>query len=148
MPHHTHHRAHFRKNMIALAACAALAPYSSWALDLAQSPPGTKEPYVAPNVILSLDDSTSMNARDMIGGTKTRTQVLKESLIEVFSDTSVLPNEKIRFAWQTMGNCTKVGGVAWAPNLDGSAATATKSRSRSPATRSIAPICTIGANAV
>ena len=125
MPRTTSHRSQFQKSLIALAVGATLAPYSSWALDLAQSPPGTKEPYVAPNVILSLDDSGSMNTRDMIGGTKTRTQVLKESLIEVFSDTSLLPNEKIRFAWQTMGNCTRVGGVAWAPNLDGSAATAT-----------------------
>ena len=125
MPHTTPHRSHFKKTLISLAVGAALAPHSSWALDLAQSPPGTKESYVAPNVILSLDDSTSMNAKDMIGNTKTRTQVLKESLIEVFNDTSLLPNEKIRFAWQTMGNCTKVGGVAWAPNLDDSAATAT-----------------------
>ena len=56
MPHHTHHRAHFQKTLIALAACAALAPHSGWALDFAQSPPGTVEPYVAPNVIISVDD--------------------------------------------------------------------------------------------
>lgn len=125
MPHSKPDSNHFKKTLIALAAGAALVPHGSWALDLAQSPPGTKQPYVAPNVIISLDDSTSMNAKDMIGNTKTRTQVLKESLIEVFSDTTVLPDGKIRFAWQTMGNCTKVGGVKWAPDLDASAATAT-----------------------
>lgn len=125
MPQAIRNRTHFKKNLIAMAVGAALAPHASWALDFAQSPPGTKEPYVAPNIIISLDDSTSMNAKDMIGNTKTRTQVLKESLIEVFSDTSLLPDGKIRFAWQTMGNCTKVGGVAWAPNLNAAAATAT-----------------------
>ena len=50
----------FRRRLIAIAASAALAPASAWALDLANSPPGTVEPYVAPNVILSLDDSGSM----------------------------------------------------------------------------------------
>ena len=64
----------FRRRLIAIAASAALAPASAWALDLANSPPGTVEPYVAPNVILSLDDSTSMNAKDMIKNTKTRTE--------------------------------------------------------------------------
>jgi type IV pilus assembly protein PilY1 len=115
----------FKTTIIAAAVIAAMAPHSAWSLDLSQSPPGTKEPYVAPNLILSLDDSTSMNAKDMIGNTKTRTQVLKESLIEVFSDTTLLPEGKIRFAWQTMGNCTSVGGSKWAPNLDATAAPAT-----------------------
>lgn len=106
MPRTTRTRTHFKKNLIALAVGAALAPHASWALDFAQSPPGTKEPYVAPNIILSLDDSGSMGIKDMFGNTKTRTQVLKESLISVFSDTSLLPDGKIRFAWQAMNNCT------------------------------------------
>ena len=53
----------FRRRLIAIAASAALAPASAWALDLANSPPGTVEPYVAPNVIISIDDSGSMNFR-------------------------------------------------------------------------------------
>ena len=65
----------FRRRLIAIAASAALAPASAWALDLANSPPGTVEPYVAPNVILSLDDSESMKGKDMINNTKTRLQV-------------------------------------------------------------------------
>ena len=117
----------FRKSLITLAACAALAPSVSLALDLASGPPGTKEPYVAPNVILSLDDSTSMNAKDMIKvgnkWTKTRTQVLADAVIDVFKDTSILADGKIRFAWQTMGNCTAVDGKYWAPPLDASAST-------------------------
>lgn len=119
MHHDTH--AHFKKTLIALAACAALMPHSGWALDLAQSPPGTVEPYVAPNVILSLDDSTSMNA-NMYAANGTnlgwRTVVLKNALINVFSDTDLLPNGKIRLAWQTMGNCTEVNGNKWAVPLD------------------------------
>ncbi len=120
MPRAVCNRTHFKKNLIALAVGAALAPHASWALDFAQSPPGTKEPYVAPNVILSLDDSGSMDVQDMFGNTKTRTQVLKESLISVFSDTSVLPDGKIRFAWQAMNNCT-----AGAINLGTGASTST-----------------------
>ena len=88
----------FRRRLIAIAASAALAPASAWALDLANSPPGTVEPYVAPNVILSLDDSTSMNAKDMIKNTKTRLQVLQEAIEEVFNDKSLLPDGKIRLA--------------------------------------------------
>lgn len=117
----------FRKHLLALAACAALLPQSSFALDLATSPPGTKEPYVAPNVILSLDDSTSMNTKDMImvnkKWTKTRTEVLKDALTDVFSDTTLLADGRIRFAWQTMGNCTSVNKEKWAPALDATSAT-------------------------
>ncbi|MFN9728771.1 pilus assembly protein [Acidovorax sp.] len=120
MPRTTRTRTHFKKNLIAMAVGAALAPHASWALDFAQSPPGTKESFVAPNIILSLDDSGSMILRDMFGGTKTRYQVLKETLIDVFSDTNLLPDGKIRFAWQAMNNCT-----AGAIDLGTGAATAT-----------------------
>lgn len=94
----------FRKTLLALAVGTVLAPPSAWALDLAEAPPGTVEPYVRPNVILTLDDSGSMTGKDMIGNTKTRTQVLKEALVDVFSDTSLLPTSKIRLAWQVMND--------------------------------------------
>lgn len=134
----------FRRRLIAIAASAALAPASAWALDLANSPPGTVEPYVAPNVILSLDDSTSMDAKDMVlkdptkpynkysnPYTKTRTEVLKDALKQVFSDTSLLPDKKIRLAWHSFGmqpegggwkNCTSVSGFTfWRLNTDSAA---------------------------
>ena len=111
----------FRKTLLALAAGAALAPHSAWALDLATAPPGTVMPYVAPNVIISLDDSTSMDEKDMVLQdpskpynedsnvyTKTRVQVLQEALQVVFSDKDLLPDEKVRLAWQSLGNCTTV----------------------------------------
>ena len=112
----------FRRRLIAIAASAALAPASAWALDLANSPPGTVEPYVAPNVILSLDDSTSMDEKDMLNGTKSRAAVLQDALKAVFEDRSLLPEGKIRLAWQTLGNCTEVNGEKRAPKLNEAAA--------------------------
>ena len=126
---------HFRKTLLSLAACALLNPHSASALDLMQAPPGTVQPYVAPNVILSLDDSGSMDEKDMVltdpskpynsrsnPYTKTRAQVLRDALKEVFSDKDLLPDNKIRMAWQTLGDCTKIDGVGWAPKLGTSAA--------------------------
>ena len=94
---------HFQKKLLVLAVYASLAPHSVWALDLVQSPPGTQEPYVAPNVILSLDDSGSMGG-SAGSGLGSRATVLKNAVIEVFSDTSLLPDGKIRLAWQSMND--------------------------------------------
>ena len=129
MPHAIRNRTHFKKTLIAMAVGAALAPHASWALDFAQSPPGTVEPYVAPNVIISVDDSGSMDFRldqeNTTGATNNtvptvaaptaddpnrkiwrttdrRMNVLKYALKEVFNDTSLLPEGKIRLAWQAM----------------------------------------------
>lgn len=99
---------------------------NGWGVDLANSPPGTVEPYVAPNVIITLDDSTSMDEtmRNSAGvSLGPRTTVLKNAVISVFRDTALLPDGKIRMAWQTMGNCTKVNGVKWAPTLSATSGT-------------------------
>ena len=126
---------HFPKNILALAAIAMLTPQGSWALDLLQAPPGTVQAYVAPNVILSLDDSGSMDTKDMIlkdptkpynastnPWTKTRAAVLKDALLEVFRDEDLIPPGKMRLAWQTLGDCTKIDKVRWAPKLGTTAA--------------------------
>ena len=126
MPRHNPPR--FRKNLIVLATIAMFAPYSAWALDLADSPPGTVEPYVRPNVIISVDDSGSMGFRLDAGNTSSATNntepntdkswpltsrrmnVLKYSLKSIFDpthpnyDTNLLPNDKIRLSWQAMWN--------------------------------------------
>lgn len=117
----------FRKHLIALAAGAALAPHGAWALDLAQSPPGTVEPYVSPNVIISIDDSGSMeyrldseastsnnqttpNADGTWPVTAKRINVLKYTMVGsggtggIFRDTTLLPDKKIRLSWQAMWN--------------------------------------------
>lgn len=122
----------FRRSMLALAACTAVAPNATWALGLASVPPGTQESYVAPNVIISIDDSGSMNFRlnettktpaadnsitapDPITGTwdvkAARINILKYALKQVFSDTTILPDKKIRLAWQAMWNNGKSPGV-------------------------------------
>ena len=111
-------RKKFQKTLLALAAT----PCSVFALDLAQSPPGTIDPYVAPNVIISIDDSGSMGFRLDSGSTSgaindtmpkndgswdtksRRMNVLKYALKQVFNDTSLLPDKKIRLSWQAMWN--------------------------------------------
>lgn len=59
MPRTKHHP--FQKNLLAIAIGAALTP--AWALDLVQEPPlpTSKSAFVAPNVIISVDDSGSMD---------------------------------------------------------------------------------------
>lgn len=123
----------FRKTLLALAAGAALAPHSAWALVLATAPPGTVQPYVAPNVILSLDDSDSMDKKDMVltdpskpqswsnPYTKTRTQVLKDALKEVFNDKDLFPenSKKIRLAWHSFGMLPEGGGWSGCTKVDG-----------------------------
>lgn len=120
--------ARFRSKLLAMAAIAALVPYSAFALDLAQSPPGNVEPYVRPNVIISIDDSGSMGYRldrSTSGGTKDvikpnadgtwdpatpRINILKYSLDSIFNpaspgyDPQLMPDNKIRLAWQAMWN--------------------------------------------
>lgn len=130
----------FRKSLLAMAAVATLAPHGAWALDLAESPPGTVEPYVRPNVIISVDDSGSMdfrldrenetgatnnkvpNADGTWPATSRRINVLKYALIGngvtggVIRDTTLLPDKKIRLSWQAMHNN---GGASGASNVDG-----------------------------
>ncbi len=128
----------FRKSLLALAAGAVLTPYSAWALDLAEAPPGVVEPYVRPNVIISVDDSGSMawrvtssssgnnsitapNADGSWPANASRMNILKYSLRSVFDtthpkyDPSLLPDKKIRLAWQTMHNN---GSASNAKNVD------------------------------
>lgn len=127
----------FRKSLLAMAASAALAPSSVWAVDLAEAPPGVVEPYVRPNVIVSVDDSGSMASR--VNSTATgsttvvapnadgtwpvnaqRMNVLKYALKSVFDpthpeyDVSLMADKKIRLAWQVMwnnGNASNAGSV-------------------------------------
>ena len=126
----------FKKSLLATLIGAALAPQVGWSLDFAQSPPGTVEPYVAPNVILSLDDSGSMSYimtddREPKANSNeiSRATILKNAVLDVFRDTDLLPDGKIRLAWQTMNECTKVpvgtGSATenWAPQLNATSIT-------------------------
>ncbi|WCT25300.1 pilus assembly protein [Acidovorax temperans] len=118
----------FRKNLLAIAMGAALTP--TWALELVQEPPlpTSKSAFVAPNVIISVDDSGSMNfgvktdytvpdttgpgysVPDSNGKWKDdarRVNVLKYALKEVFSNKNLIPENKLRIAWQSMNKGTQ-----------------------------------------
>lgn len=115
----------FRKNLLALSIGAALTP--SWALELVQEPPlpTSKSAFVAPNVIISIDSSGSMNdgvKTESTGSTNTgpgytepdangnwentarRINVLRYALDTVFRDTELIPDKKIRLAWQSFAS--------------------------------------------
>lgn len=77
----------------------ALLPAAGWTLELAQSPPGTKQPYVAPNVIVSIDDSASLADPGGIS-----MEALARALRQAFGDPELLPDAKIRLSWQAMAN--------------------------------------------
>ncbi|WP_029696286.1 pilus assembly protein [Comamonas badia] len=117
----------FQKNLLVLAISAGLAPATTWALNLVQEPPlpTSKSAFVAPNVIISIDDSGSMNfgvktdytvsnisgpgysEPDADGKWKNdarRVNVLKYSLNKIFNDKDLIPENKLRIAWQSMNN--------------------------------------------
>ena len=128
MPRRRTTPAHFRKTLLALSFGTVLAPHVVWAVDLVQAPPGTVQPYVTPNVIISVDDSGSMNFRldsesankadnlttPLADGTwpvtRRRINVLKYALKSIFDpadpnyDNTLLPDNKIRLSWQVMHN--------------------------------------------
>jgi len=115
----------FKKKLIATAVAALFSSTITHALDLNQSPPGTVQPYVRPNVLISLDDSGSMafrldseksttddkttpNEDGSWPNSRKRINVLKYAMRSIFDttnpryDSSLLPDGKIRLAWLTM----------------------------------------------
>ena len=110
----------FQKTLLcALLGFMAAAPAARAApLDFSQTPPGQVDFTPAPNVILSFDNSSRMS-NDTVGGgaaspsNPTKMDMLKSSLQDIFSDTSFLPDGKIRLGWQAMW---QVG--VWAVNPD------------------------------
>ncbi len=127
----------FRKHLLALVALTALTPAATWSLDLVQEPPLPKAraSFVAPNVIISIDDSGSMDwgvKTTSDGSTRTgkgytepkddgtwesnakRINVLKYALKTVFNNKELIPENKLRIAWQAMhnnGNSSGAGSV-------------------------------------
>ena len=115
----------FQKNLLAIAIGAALTP--AWALELVQEPPlpTSKSAFVAPNVIISIDDSGSMDwgvKTTSDGSSNTgkgytepkddgtwasnakRINILKYALKTVFNNQELIPENKLRIAWQAMHN--------------------------------------------
>lgn len=112
----------FHRTIFTSSIIIFFTPHHVLAIDFAQSPPSAIQPYVAPNVIISIDDSGSMNYRldkESASGarnnttpnpdgtwpdTSRRINVLKHALAKVFNDKELLPDGKIRLAWQAMHN--------------------------------------------
>lgn len=134
MPHIKH--LPFKKNLLSIAIGVAITPATAWALDLVQEPPmpTSKSAFVAPNVIISIDSSGSMNDEiksSKTGSTKTgkgytvpddngkwagdarRINVLKHALKSVFekgatfNDEEIIPTNKLRISWQALSGNTK-----------------------------------------
>lgn len=137
----------FQKNLLAIALGAALTP--TWALELVQEPPlpTSKSAFVAPNVIVSIDDSGSMDwgiKTTSDGPTTTgkgytepkddgtwasnakRINVLKYALKTVFNNKELIPENKLRIAWQAMHNN---GGSSNAGNVNSSSMNTNSMRS-------------------
>jgi len=144
------HISYFKKSLIAIAVITFFTSSSTHALDFAQSPPGTLDSYVAPNVIISIDDSGSMRYRvtptntgsygngsnstgpgytepDKNGNWNSdaqRINVLKYAVKKVFEDKTLIPNHgegnTFRLAWQAMHNN---GGSSGAGTVNNSSMT-------------------------
>lgn len=81
---------------------------------LVQFPPGNASRDPSPNVIITVDDSGSMD--EAVGGGDTRTKMfrLKEALTDAFSADKIA-DDRIRLAWQSMWGCSGFPGVKVSP---------------------------------
>lgn len=97
---------HFKKNLLVTLLATTFAHHAAMAapLDLSQLPPGLLSIPPTPNVVLTVDDSGSMDEQVGGGDTKTKIFRLREALNDVFNDMLLLPDGKIRLAWQSMWN--------------------------------------------
>lgn len=97
---------YFRKTALSALLATVFSPQIAFAdpLDFSTLPPGLVSIPPTPNVVLSVDDSGSMG--DPVGGGDTTRKIvrLKEALLDVFNDKLLLPDGKIRLAWQVMHN--------------------------------------------
>lgn len=85
-------------------------PASALPLELAQSPPGVGYRTPAPNVILSVDNSSSMGDNGM--------NALKAALKETFKPENV-PNKSLRVAFQSLNGCNTIpSNAAGCDNLN------------------------------
>ncbi|TXT40103.1 MAG: type IV pilus assembly protein PilY1 [Comamonadaceae bacterium] len=92
------------KRTLATLMCLQLASTAvqGQQLTLSKAPPvGGSGAVAVPNVIVTVDDSGSMGSN--ISGTNvTKMNALKSALKATFGDTSVIPDGRIRLAWQSM----------------------------------------------
>ncbi len=97
---------HFKRSFICTLVVSAFSPQIGWTdpLDLSKLPPGLVSIPPTPDVVLTVDDSGSMDEAVGGGDNKSKIYRLREALGTVFSDKILLPDGKIRLAWQSMWN--------------------------------------------
>lgn len=95
-----------KKYFLSALIISIFSPQLGWAdpLDLSKLPPGLVSVPPTADVVLTVDDSGSMSEQVGGGDTKTKMFRLKEALGIVFNDKILLPDGKIRLAWQSMWN--------------------------------------------
>lgn len=96
----------FKKTKICVILSAMVMPNITLSapLDFSQLPPGSQAIPPAPNVIVTVDDSGSMAGSVGGGDPQSKMFRLREALAIVFNDKLLLPDGKIRLAWQSMHN--------------------------------------------
>ena len=96
----------FKKTLLSALVASICAPQLVYAdpLDFSKLPPGLVAIPPTPDVVLTVDDSGSMDEAVGGGDTKSKIYRLREALGTVFSDKILLPDGKIRLAWQSMWN--------------------------------------------
>jgi type IV pilus assembly protein PilY1 len=96
----------FKKTLLSALVASICAPQMVYAdpLDFSKLPPGLVSIPPAPDVVLTVDDSGSMD--ESVGGGDTHSKIyrLREALSTVFNDKILLPDGKIRLAWEAMWN--------------------------------------------
>ena len=97
---------HFKKTLLCAVIGAVFSPHYATGAPLSFStlPPGQMAIPPTPNVVLSVDNSGSMGSAVGGGDAQSKMYRLKEALTNVFNDTALLPDGKIRLAWQAMWN--------------------------------------------
>lgn len=105
LKHKKHGSFLLKPSALTLAVAGVLLGQAAWAvpLDLAQSPAGVQGHAPAPNVILSLDDSGSMQGHN---GGMTQVEALRRALAATFTENNPdVADGKIRLAWQMFNQC-------------------------------------------
>ena len=96
------------------AACVALvlgagSGVAQAQLSLMTEPQGARVSAPAPNIIISVDDSGSMGwPQNGVTGIET----LRAALKQTFNDKALLPDHKVRIAWQSMNMCPGFSGFS------------------------------------
>lgn len=85
----------FQKRLLAIAIGAILTPTATWSINLVQEPPlpTSKSAFVAPNVIISIDDSGSMD-----WGVKTRKMVQALLVLDIQNLTATANGKAMQSA--------------------------------------------------